>query len=230
MIEKPAKLTIRRTFARPSQQQVAAFQGVPTGFVVDALMGRGAFEKSIKPIDTAATSQIAGVAVTADNAPGDILATLGALNFIKEGDFLVAGASGYQGCAACGDRVAAMAKNCGAVGLVTDGPVRDLDGLLDVALPVWCAGLTPMTPFSNGPGRVGGIVQIAGQAVAAGDIIVADRDGVVVVPFDEIDQTISKLSEIKALEIELDDLVANGLKLPEAIAEMLESDQVKYLD
>lgn len=143
---------------------------------------------------------------------------------------LVAAFAGHQGCAAAGDRVTGMLRNCGAVGFVTDGPVRDYAGIVGVGLPVWCSGLTPASPFSKGPGRVGFAIQIGGQEVECGDMIIGDRDGVVVVPFERLDEVIANLDRVRALEDALDAEVAAGLKIPPAIVEMLDSDAVAYVD
>ena len=53
MIENPPLLTIRRKFPRPTRRQVAAFAGLPTGYLVDAMNGRGALDTRIKPIGDA---------------------------------------------------------------------------------------------------------------------------------------------------------------------------------
>ncbi|MEM9432653.1 MAG: RraA family protein [Pseudomonadota bacterium] len=232
MIEEPKLLTINRKMRRPNSAQIAAFQGVPTGFVVDAMKGAGALSSAIKPLGGGRDipCMACGPALTADNGPGDILATLGALKYIQPGDIVVAAFAGFQGCAAAGDRVTGMSKNQGAAGFVTDGPMRDYTGIVEVGLPSWCTGLTPASPFSNGPGRVGLPVQIGGQRVATGDMIVADLDGVVVVPFTKIDAVIEALETVKTLEYDLDAEVAEGLGLPEPIAAILDSDQVDYVD
>ncbi|HSF94944.1 MAG TPA: RraA family protein [Thermohalobaculum sp.] len=231
MIEEPPILRIRNNPRRPSDAQIAAFQGVATGFVVDALGGGGALASAIQPLgggrDLACAA--AGPALTADCGPADILATLAALKFLRPGDVLVAAFAGHQGCAAAGDRVAGMIRNNGGAGFVTDGPVRDHAGLVGIGLPVWCTGLTPASPFSKGPGAVGFPVQIGGQEVETGDMIVADRDGVVVVPFERIDEVIARLAEISEMEAALDAKVAEGLKLPGWVDDLLQGDAVDYV-
>lgn len=232
MIETPPLLTLRRDGARPTANQIAAFQGVPTGFVCDAMNGTGALDARIAPIglgrDIACAA--AGPALCADNGPGDILATLGAINLAQPGDILVAGFGGYQGAAAAGDRVMGMLKNAGGAGFVTDGPMRDYDGIVAVGLPAWCTGLTPNSPYANGPGRAGEEVQIGGRIVHNGDMIIADRDGVVVVPFARIDEIIDRIAEVTRLETELDAEVAQGLSHVPAITEMIASGAATYRD
>lgn len=232
MIEEPPLLTIKKTLRRPTQAQVDAFQGVATGIVVDAMFGAGALDGTIRPLapEQASARAIAGPALTADCGPADILATLAALKFLTPGDVLLSAFAGHQGCAVVGDRVCGMMRNAGAAGFVTDGPVRDYAGIVETGLPVWCSGLTPASPFTKGPGSVGFPVQIGGQEIETGDIVVADRDGVVVVPHEQIDQVIARIAKVQALEAELDAEVAAGLRLPEAINELLASDQVDYAD
>lgn len=232
MIEEPPVLTIKRTMRRPSESQISAFQGLPTGFVVDALFGGGALSSTIQPLGGGRDVRCiaAGPALTADCGPADILATAASLKFIRAGDIVVSAFAAHQGCAAAGDRLIGMMKNCGAAGFVTDGPVRDYDGIVAAGLPVWCRGLTPASPFSNGPGSVGFPVQIGAQTVATGDMIVADRDGVVVVPFERIDEVIAATKHVAELEQALDAEVADGRKIPDSMVALLDSDAVKYED
>ncbi len=231
LIEEPKKLIIRDTNRRPTAAQIAAFKGVPTGFVADAQDGLGAMDARIGPVGDGRDfpCAMAGPAITAFNRPGDVLATLAALKFVQAGDVLVAGFSGHQGCASAGDRVCGMLKNCQAAGLVTDGPMRDYQGIVEVGLPSFCTGLTPASPVAAGPGVIGGAVDIGGLRVETGDMIVADRDGVVVVPFDTIDAVLLRLEHVAKLENDLDQEVRQGLKIPKAIEDFLDSDEVQYL-
>lgn len=232
MIEEPPLLTIARTMRRPNADQIAAFQGVQTGFVVDALFGSGALSSDIQPLGAERDLRCvaAGPALTADCGPADVLALMASLKYVQPGDIVVSAFAGHRGCAAGGDRVMGMMKNNGAAGFITDGPMRDYDGVIAVGLPAWCTGLTPASPFANGPGAVGLPIQIGGREVETGDMIVADRDGVVVVPFEQIDEVISRLSLIRELEADLDEQVANGLKFPASIADLLAGDKVNFVD
>jgi 4-hydroxy-4-methyl-2-oxoglutarate aldolase len=232
VIEEPAKLTIKKPSRRPTAAQIAAFQGVPTGFVVDAMDGYGALSPAIRPLGEGRDLKCvaAGPALTCASGPADILGTLAALKFIQPGDIVVNAFEGFQGCAACGDRLIGMMKNNGAAGFVTDGPMRDYQGIVDVGLAAWCTGLNPNSPVASGPGRVGLPIPVGGMEVETGDMIVADTDGVVVVPFEGIAQVVERLERIVELETALDKEVADGLKLPDAIAELLESDQTRMID
>lgn len=231
MIEDPPKLTVKRNRKRPSEVQLAAFRDTPTGFVGDAMAGGGALATAISPLlpDTL-TAPVCGVAFTVHAGAADILAGFAALPLVQPGDFMMIAFDGHQKCAVVGDRMCGMLWNNQVVGLVTDGPVRDIDGIAATGLPVWCTGVTPATPFTQGPGTVGLPVQLGGQQVDTGDIVVADRDGVVVVPFAQIDAVAAALADIRQLEAELDAKVADGLKAPGWAHELLDGPQTRWID
>lgn len=230
MIEEPPLLTVKRPSRRPTEAQIAAFRGLASSVVSDAMEGAGALAPAIRNLGHGLPDTVAGPALSVSCGPADILALLGALRFMRPGDVVVASVDGHQGAAVFGDRMAGMMKNTGAAAAVTDGPVRDLTGLLHVGLPVWCTGLTPASPYSNGPGSIGLPVRIGGQVVETGDMIVADRDGVVVVPFDRIDAIAARSREIIELEQSLDARISQGLTIPDDIAALLDSDRVRWAD
>jgi regulator of RNase E activity RraA len=221
MIEEPIRLTIRADFPRPTGTQVAAFKDIPTGFVCDAMEGRGGLDTVITPVSAQLPRHAVGVALVADNGPEEILATMGALHIMQPGDMIVSAVRGGANCSAAGDQFMGMMNNKGAAGFVTDGPMRDIEGIEEVGLPAWCNGLNPNSPFSNGPGRVGFGAVVGGQWINSGDILVADENGVVVIPFDRIDAVIAQLEAVKAAEVVLEAKVkAGGADMP-AIEAML---------
>lgn len=231
MLEEPPLLTIARTPRRPNAAQIEAFQGAPTSFVADAMYGTGALSRDIRPVGESRdlVSVAAGPALTVGCGAGDVLALFAALDSVQKGDVVISAFDGFQGCAAAGDRVCGMLRNAGAAGFVTDGPVRDYAGIVAAGLPCWATGLTPASPYSNGPGTVGLPVQIGGRQVETGDMVVADHDGVVIVPFAQIDAVIEKLETIRALETTLDAQIDTGLHIFPATLDLLKSDKVKYV-
>ena len=223
MIKEPPILTLKESFPRPTEAQMAAFRGVPTGFVCDAMGGQGALASDIQHIGRGhdVPNHVVGPALVADNGPQEILATMAGLHVLQPGDILVAAVHGAKNCSAVGDQFCGMLKNKGAAGFVTDGEVRDYDGIVATRLPVWCTGLSPNSPYSNGPARVGFGAVVGGRQVNSGDLIVADRNGVVVVPFDRIDSTIRALEEVKDLEAALEEKVKAGFCQMAVIEEMI---------
>jgi len=232
MIEDPPVLTIRRRFNRPPPAAVAALTGVPTGQIVDAMGGRAALDFRIKPVlDTGAVPcAFTGVAVTCHAGPADNLALWGALDLARPGDVIVAATDGFTGTAVTGDLMLGIARNRGVVALVTDGLARDLDGMTAVGIPVYCRGISPDSPARNGPGIVGRPITLGGMTVASGDLIAGDRDGVVVVPQDRIEEVTAALAEVRAAEAALEQKVRDGLDMPDFARALLASDRVKTVD
>lgn len=218
MITDPTQLTMRTNFTRPTPVQIAAFRDVPTAFVCDAMDGGGGMETAISPLLNA---HVVGCALVADNGPEENLGTMGAIHIMQPGDVIVAAMRGGQTVAAAGDMVLAMMRNKDGAGFVTDGPMRDLTGIRDVGLPAWCTGLNPNSPYTKGPARVGFGASVGGQIVNSGDIIVADENGVVIVPFARIDAVIAQLKDIQAAEVALEALVLDGYADRPMIADML---------
>ncbi len=234
MIENPPLIQIKKKSSRkrPSEKQINGFKNIPTGFICDALNGYAALDPSIKPLSIPGkkVKQIIGPALTVFSGAADVLGMAIALSEIEPGDIVVNGVSGFQGTAAVGDRIAGMIKNNGGIGLVTDGPMRDLDGIIETGLDCFCTGLNPNSPFNSGPAKIGFPINIGGTTVSSGDIIVADSDGVTVVPFDKIDEVLKKLDRIIEVENAMDKQVSEGLKISQKALDYLNSDQVVYFD
>jgi 4-hydroxy-4-methyl-2-oxoglutarate aldolase len=204
-------------FTRPPPEAVQALRGTPTGFVVDAMGGSGALDHRLRPA-IAEQYAFCGVALTCHTGPADNLALVHALAAVRPDDVIVAAAEGHTGCAVTGDLLLGMARNAGAVGFVTDGCVRDLVGLRQVGLPAWARGVTPNSPHRSGPGTVGFPVTIAGHPVCSGDLILADLDGVVVVPQARIAQVLARLPAIREAEARADESVRRGATRPAFLA------------
>jgi 4-hydroxy-4-methyl-2-oxoglutarate aldolase len=229
VIEDAPLVTLRRKFQRPTPEMVKAFDGIPAGYVVDALGGTGALDPAIKPV-IPERARFHGVAVTCDAGPSDNLAVFAALDVLQPGDVIVATTDGYRTDAIVGDLLLGMMKNNGAAAFVTDGTVRDLVGIRGVDLPCFATGVTPNSPARNGPGTVGLPIAIGGARVDGGDIVVGDIDGVVVVPYARINAVIAKLADIKRLEADLDAKVRGGLKMPEFVKPFFTNGRIREVD
>jgi len=221
MIEDPPLLQIRRKFPRPTRAQLGAFQGLQTGFVVDAMNGRGGMDGRIEPIGGGGA--FCGIALPCHAGPADNLAVFGALSIAQPGDVIVCGADAFAETAVTGDLLLGMMKNRGVVAFVTDGFVRDLQGIRSVGLPCYAAGLTPNSPARSGPGTVGLPVVVGGVAVNAGDIVIGDDDGVVIVPAARIKRVVERLPAIRAAEADLDAKVKTGLEVPDFIKHLIDA-------
>lgn len=232
MIKQPPLLTINRRIERPSKQHLDALRGVPSAFVVDALGGRGALDGDIRLLVDGPVPDptLVGTAMTCHCGAADNLALAAALTMVEVGDVLVAASDRFDATCVTGDILLGMAKNRGGVGFVTDGRVRDVAAIIRVGMPVYCRGTAPNSPACRGPGTVGLDITLGGATVASGDVVVADRDGVAVVPRAALPMVLDKLGEIKSLESELEAAVRNGATMPGDVEELLASDRVRYIE
>ena len=112
---------------------------------------------------------------------------------------------------------------------MTDGLVRDVQGIAEVGIPVYARGLTPNSPFKHGPGTIGLPIAIGGQAVEAGDLVVGDGDGVVIVPRWRIAEAAAELAAIREKESGMDALVKSGATSPSWLAAP-DGDGVRYVE
>lgn len=223
-----AVLTIRRDLPRPSPELVARFQGVPTGWAVDAQGRRGALDAGIRRL--VGTGVVVGPAVTVWTAPRDNLAPYAALEVVRPGDVLVVATGDYAGASVLGDLFAGMAKNAGVAAMVTDGLARDISGLRAVGLPIFARGLTPNSPLKQGPGSIGFRIALGGSAVEAGDLVIADEDGVVIVPRGDLERVLAELEAVRAKEHAMEAKIQGGLSRPPWLDEILSSGAVRFED
>ena len=208
MIGDPPKLVIKRPGRRLSEAALAPFAECSTSFVVDAMQGRGALDHRIKPLDP--TTRFVGSALTARAGARDNLAAVAALDFVKPGDVLVISAQGFKETAVFGDNMARIAKQRGAVAVVTDGAVRDADEIRAIGLPVFSQAVTPNSAFPSGPGEVGLPLSLGDVAIDTGDVVLGDADGVVVIAHDRLADIERSLEEVAAKEAALHAKIESG--------------------
>ena len=225
MANAPA-LTVRRNFARPPDDLVKRLSESPTGWVVDANGRRGALDHRVRPLTRA--TRFCGVALTVHSRARDNLAAYAAIQHAKPGDVIVVAADAYQEASVVGDILLGMAKNQGVCALVTDGMVRDIDGLNAVGIPVFARGLSPNSPYKDGPGTIGLAIALGGVTVNAGDVITGDQDGVVVVAREALESVLAALTDVKAKEARMEALVAKGATLPPGMEELIAEKGVRY--
>jgi 4-hydroxy-4-methyl-2-oxoglutarate aldolase len=231
VLEQPPLLTVRRGFERPAAELLLAFARAESAQVADAQGGGGALDARIQALPEIPFDRtISGPALTCETGPADVLAALAALDVARPGDVLLIATGGWTGTASIGDQFAGAARNAGIAAIVTDGAVRDVDGLARAGVPVFSAGLTPASPAANGPGTVGLPIVIGGRPVDAGDVVVCDRTGVVTVPRARAAEVAASLDRVLQLEAEEAERVAAGQVLPGAIRELLASDRVREIE
>lgn len=186
------------TWERPSAETLARFAQHSTANLGDGLERLDIVDAGISPIWPGA--RIVGSALTVLTTAGDNKAVIEALDHIQPGDVLIINAGGYDGRAILGDNLAQRFDVFGATGAIVDGCVRDRDIIESLRFPVFARGLTPAGPYKNGPGRIGVPVALGGVVVSPGDIVVADSDGVIVIPPSRVEAALAGAEAIVELE------------------------------
>jgi len=141
-----------------------------------------------------------GQAITALNSPGDILAMHAALAIAQRGDILVITSARSSVNAVWGEMATIYARSVGLAGVVTDGAVRDSAFIREAGFPVWARLIHAKRSSRNGPLAVNVPISCGGVQVNPGDVVIADDDGVVVVPFRDAEAVLVRARDRKAAE------------------------------
>ena len=157
--------------------------------IYEAQGAKGALDSGMKPID--GTSRLAGPALTVDCRPADNLMLHYAVLKAKPGDVLVVDAKGFMEAGPWGDVLTLQAMKLGIAGLVINGCVRDANLIVGLGFPVFCRGLSIKGTGKNQPGKVNVPITIGDVLINPGDIVVGDRDGLVVVPQGEVESALA---------------------------------------
>jgi regulator of RNase E activity RraA len=185
---------VRTAWSRPDTALIAAFGKAASPQVADCMSRLGAMDADIRPVWP--SPRIVGPALTVWCHSGDNLMLHKALSLAVRGDIVVMNTQGNMANSPFGELLATSAVKIGVAGVIIDGPVRDAEGLQNLKLPVYARGLCANGCNKDGAGEVGSIIACGGVAVRPGDIIIADRDGVVVVPLEDAAE-VAKLAAVK---------------------------------
>ncbi len=167
-----------------TQDQIKQLRDLGAATVYEAQGAKGALDQGIKPIDP--TTRLAGPALTVDCRPADNLMLHYAVQKASPGDVLVVDAKGFMEAGPWGDVLTIQAMKVGIAGLVINGCVRDANLIIELGFPVFCRGLSIKGTGKNQPGKLNVPVTFGDVLIHPGDIIVGDRDGIAVVPKDEV--------------------------------------------
>lgn len=171
-----------KEFERPAPELVEAFRGIPSSNIGDCTQRMNCMFDGIRPFNDL---PLVGTAFTVRVPSGDNLVAQAALDYARPGDIIVIDAAGNTDRGMVGGMMLAYAEMRGLGGFVVNGAVRDLEDIQNGSLSVYGKAVSPLGPYRQGPGEMNVPVVCGGQVVMPGDILVGDRDGIVVIPRQE---------------------------------------------
>lgn len=159
-----------------------------------------AMDYKIKPVNF--KESLVGRIRTVSLPPGDNLYLHHAIYQSNPGDILVVDGKGYQKAAYLGDLMASAAQKAGIKGIIIDGLVRDKKDLNSMDIQIYSMGFISAGPRKDGPGLFDETITCGGVVASTNDYIVADEDGIVIIPQGIVKQVVEKAEKKLAYELE----------------------------
>lgn len=194
-------------FERPTSAEVEAMRGLSASTVHEANQRLGFMQNMFPRVEG---SLICGPAVTSLDHTGDNIMIHAALETCQPGDVLVVTTKSPSHHGMFGDLLAELARARGLAGVIVDAGIRDVADIRRMKFPVWSKVISSDGTSKSNPGWANVPVVCGGQLVNPGDLIVADDDGVVVVPRGRVGDVASAATAREAKEAELRERFAKG--------------------
>ncbi|MFK8257344.1 RraA family protein [Erwinia sp. AnSW2-5] len=193
-----ADVRISSSWERPDRKWLSAFSAFPVANIGDAMERLSMCDAGIVPVSS--NTDFVGFAFPVLVTAGDNAAVILSLDHIQPGDVMMINGLGHLDRALVGEQLTQRFQHAGAVAQVIDGAVRDRKVIESTGLPTFCRGTTPAGPYKNGPGVIGEPVAIGGVVCSAGDIVVGDADGIIVIPFWRAEAVLVAVQEVARRE------------------------------
>lgn len=183
--------------ARPSDRQLDTYRNLEVGSIADAMNGLGCMDGALRPVGPG-RQRCVGPALTVTVTPGNGRVIRKAILVARPGDIVVVNGFGTLERAIAGGNVVIDMAAVGIAGLIIDGAIRDPSEIRAIGLPVFVRGITPRGGSDpHGRGEILSPAACGGVVVGPGDIVVADEDGIVVVPLADANDVAAKATAIE---------------------------------
>ena len=178
-------MQISKRARKVSAAVIERYRPLPVANVSDSMSRIVAGGARLRPLHR--EGKLVGPALTVKTRPGDNLFIHKALDLAEPGDVIVVDGGGDLTNALIGEIMISYARTRGIAGFVMNGAVRDLDMIAAGDFPVFAAGVTHRGPYKDGPGEINGAIAIDGMVIEPGDLVIGDADGLLCVPYAEVD-------------------------------------------
>jgi len=192
---------VMRTFKRPEKELILKFKEISAAIAHEAMGKAGAMSSSIRPLFQG--MKVCGPALTVSCHPGDNLMLHKAISIAEPGDVIVCRVDGHLECGYWGEIATVAAMEKGVEGLIIDGSVRDKAAIGELHFPVFSAGICMKGTYKQTLGTVNHPIVCGEASVKAGDIVLGDDDGVVIIPIERVDEVYEECVKKERSEAEI---------------------------
>lgn len=187
---------------------VEKYQNLPVANVSDSMNRMTAGGTALRPMHK--SGYLCGPALTVKARPGDNLMLHYAIDIAEPGDIIVVDAGGDLSNALIGEMMIAYAVKRGIAGIVIYGAIRDSAVIGAGTFPLFAAGVSHRGPYKDGPGEINVPIAINGMVIEPGDLVIGDEDGLLSVPFADVEDIFEKASSKHNAEQKQLDQIAKG--------------------
>lgn len=192
---------------RVDKSWINKFHAIPVANISDVMTRLSAGGASLRPMHAA--GNLCGPAFTVRTRPGDNLMVHKAIAMAEPGDVIVVDAGGDLTNAIIGELMTSTAQKKGLAGIVINGAIRDVGVIGKGSFPVYAAGVTHRGPYKDGPGEINVPVGLGGMVIEPGDLIVGDDDGLLSIPYGDVERVYDAAAAKHQLEEQMMADIAN---------------------
>lgn len=197
-----------RTFRRSEKELILKFKEISAAIAHEAMGKEGAMSHQIRPLFHG--MKVCGSALTVSCHPGDNLMLHKAISIAEPGDVMVCTVGGHLECGYWGEIATVAAMEKGIAGLIIDGSVRDMAAIGILRFPVFSKGVCMKGTYKQTLGTVNQPIVCGEMSVKAGDIVLGDDDGVVIIPIERADKVYEECVKKERSEAEIIEQLKKG--------------------
>lgn len=197
----------------PDPALIEAFKEIPASNTADTMERSCAMNPRIKLMSSPKAQMSCGAAFTVKCRAGDNMGIHAAMRYVGEGDYLVISNEEDNTRSLIGEvMMTYLYKYKKIAGIIIDGPIRDIDEMGSWDFPIYATGTTPGGPYKEGPFEINVPIACGGISVNPGDIILADPDGIIVIPRKDGPAVLEAARKFKANDERKAGEAAQGIK------------------
>lgn len=175
-----------KDFSRPDKEWTEKFKKIPSPIIGDVMGRQNIMDARIQPRWEGA--KIVGPAFTVITYPSDNLMIHVAVKYAKPGDVLIIDSGNYQNAGLWGEILTVNAIKREIEGVIIDGGVRDVAEIAELKFPLFSSSINARGGYKVNPGKINISTSCGGISVNSGDLVVADENGIAVIPQKDIER------------------------------------------